>query len=155
MDPAATRTPAPPPTPPPPAAAVAARDRTGRVVGLAAAAALTAYVGLVDPAGGGAYPVCPSRALLGIDCPACGGLRGTHDLLHGQVAQALDHNLLLPAYLAVAAALAWRLAAPLVGCAAPALRVPRWAAAAAIVVVVTFTVARNLPAFGWLGSGLG
>jgi Protein of unknown function (DUF2752) len=149
MDPAATRAPARPPTPPPPAAAVAARDRTGRVVGLAAAAALTAYVGLVDPAGGGAYPVCPSRVLLGIDCPACGGLRGTHDLLHGQVAQAL------PAYLAVAAALAWRLAAPLLGRAAPALRVPRWAAAAAAVVVVTFTVARNLPAFGWLGSGLG
>jgi hypothetical protein len=152
MDPAVTRAPAPPP-PPPPAAAVAARGRTGRIAGLAAAAALTAYVGLVDPAGG-AYPVCPSRALLGLDCPACGGLRGTHDLLHGQVAQALDHNLLLPAYLVVAAALAWRLAAPLVGRAAPALRVPRWAAAVAILVVVAFTVARNLPAFGWLGSGL-
>ena len=154
MDPAVTRAPAPPP--PPPAAAVGARGRTGRIAGLAAAAALTAYVGLVDPAsGGGAYPVCPSRALFGLDCPACGGLRGTHDLLHGQVAQALDHNLLLPAYLVVAAALAWRLAAPLVGRATPAFRVPPWAAAAAIVVVVAFTVARNLSAFGWLGSGLG
>jgi hypothetical protein len=154
MDPAVTHAPAPPP-PPPPAAATAAWDRTGRIAGLAAAAALTAYVGLVDPARGGAYPVCPSRALLGVDCPACGGLRGTHDLLHGQVAQALDHNLLLPAYLVVAAALAWRLAAPLVGRASPALRVPPWAAAVAVVVAAAFAVARNLPAFGWLGSGLG
>src|SRR5690606_41749846 len=43
----------------------------GRLVGLGAVAALTAYVGLVDPAEGGLYPVCPTRTLLGLDCPAC------------------------------------------------------------------------------------
>ena len=90
-----------PQAPGPVTAAVTRRQRVGRAAGLAAAAGVTAYVGLVDPSSGGAYPLCPSRVLLGVDCPACGGLRGTHDLLNGDVVGALDHNLLLPALLAV------------------------------------------------------
>ena len=49
----------------------------------------------IDPNVPGHYPVCPTRALLGIDCPGCGLMRGTHDLLHGNVAGAADHNVLL------------------------------------------------------------
>ena len=60
------------------------RDTVGRLAGLAAAVGAVAYVGLADPGSGvHPYPACPSRLLLGLDCPACGGLRGTHDLLHG------------------------------------------------------------------------
>lgn len=110
--------------------------------------AVTAYVGLVDPSRGGAYPACPSRLLLGIDCPGCGGLRGTHDLLHGHVGQALNHNLLLPLYLAVIAAMAGAWLLPLVGRPARALHPPRWLVWGAIAVVVAFTVARNLPVAG-------
>ena len=72
-----------------------------RVTGLVTAGAAVAYVGFVDPATRGIYPPCPSRLLLGVDCPGCGGLRGTHDLLHGDVAGALDHNLLLIPFLAM------------------------------------------------------
>lgn len=50
----------------------------------------------VDPNEPGHYPLCPTRALLGIDCPGCGLMRGTYDLLHGNVAGAIDHNLLIP-----------------------------------------------------------
>jgi Protein of unknown function (DUF2752) len=112
---------------------------------LAAVGGATAYVGVVDPSGHGVYPLCPSRVLFGIDCPACGGLRGTHDLLRGQVGQALDHNLLLPGFLAVlGVALAlWLL--PLVGRPAATLRFPRWATVGAMALVAAFTVARNLP----------
>jgi hypothetical protein len=112
---------------------------------LAALAGATAYVGVVDPSGRGVYPLCPSRLLFDIDCPACGGLRGTHDLLRGHVGQALDHNLLLPGFLAVLGlALAlWLL--PLVGRPAGTLRFPRWATMGAVAVVTAFTVARNLP----------
>ena len=112
---------------------------------LAAVAAAAAYVGVVDPSGRGVYPLCPSRLLFGIDCPACGGLRGTHDLLRGHVGQALDHNLLLPGFLAVlGVALAlWLL--PLVGRPAATLRLPRWATVGAVALVAAFTVARNLP----------
>lgn len=61
--------------------------------------AASAYVYAVDPNEPGHYPLCPTRWLLGVDCPACGMLRGTHDLLHGDVAGAADHNLLLFAVL--------------------------------------------------------
>jgi Protein of unknown function (DUF2752) len=122
---------------------------------LAAVAGATAYVGLVDPSGRGAYPPCPSRVLFGVDCPACGGLRGAHDLLRGHVGQALDHNLLLPGFLAVlGVALAlWLL--PLVGRTPRALRLPRRATVGAVALVGAFTVARNLPLapLEFLGSG--
>jgi Protein of unknown function (DUF2752) len=122
---------------------------------LAAVAGATAYVGLVDPSGRGVYPLCPSRLLFGVDCPACGGLRGTHDLLRGHVGQALDHNLLLPGFLAVlGVALAlWLL--PLVGRPAGTLRLPRWATVGAVALVAAFTVARTLPLapLEFLGSG--
>src|SRR5262245_15869110 len=124
-----------------------ARSRwTGLVVGVV----LLAYVALVDPSRGGLYPRCPSRLLLGLDCPFCGGLRGTHDLLHGDLAGALDHNLLLPAAVLVATDLM-----PLTGRPAPRVHVPRWAMIAAAVVVVAFTIARNLPGFDYLASGAG
>ena len=131
---------------------VTARSRwTGLVVGLS----LLAYVALVDPARGGLYPRCPSRLLLGLDCPFCGGLRGTHDLLHGDLAGALDHNLLLPAYLVAAAVIGVCYLLPLTGRPVPRVRLPRWALIGAAAVVVSFTVARNRPAFDYLASGAG
>jgi len=150
MDPAiAPRPPGPPTALPHRHEAARTRDpRLSRVAGLAAAAGVTAYVGLVDPAAGGAYPLCPSRFVLGLDCPACGGLRGTHDLLHGDVAAALDHNLLLPlllGFFGVAFAL-WL--APLVGRPVRPLRLPRWALVVGITVAVGFAVLRNLPVEG-------
>jgi hypothetical protein len=125
----------------------AAAGRASRVAGLTAGVAATAYIALVDPSGGGVYPLCPTR-LLGLDCPACGGLRGTHDLLHGRLGEALDHNLLLPGFLAFAALAFGLWLLPLVGRPAGVLRPPRWAAAAAIVLVAGFAVLRNLPLAG-------
>ena len=66
---------------------------------IAAGLAVLAACGLVfavDPNEPGHYPLCPTRALLGIDCPGFGLMRGTHDLLHGNIAGAVDHNLLIP-----------------------------------------------------------
>lgn len=40
-------------------------------------------------------PRCPTKALTGLDCPACGGLRMVHDLLHGDVRAALQDNAFL------------------------------------------------------------
>lgn len=48
----------------------------------------------VDP-NTGVYPPCPSQLILGVDCPACGGLRATRSLLHGDIGSFLDHNVLL------------------------------------------------------------
>ena len=52
-----------------------------------------AYVGLADPHRPGfLFPACPFRAMTGWDCPGCGGIRMTHDLLHGDVAAAVTDN---------------------------------------------------------------
>ena len=56
--------------------------------------AATTYIRFVDPNVPGRYPVCPTKLLLGIDCPGCGGLRATHDLACGDIAGAFDNNAL-------------------------------------------------------------
>jgi hypothetical protein len=61
-----------------------------------------AYLFAVDPNEPGHYPLCPTRALLGIDCPGCGAMRGTHALLHGDIPGMLDHNILLAAFIPIA-----------------------------------------------------
>lgn len=121
---------------------------------LAAGAVCTgALVALVDPEGG-AYPACPTRALLGVDCPACGTLRGLHALSRGRLTEALDHNLLLvlAVPLGVVAWLGWVRAAA--GVPVAARSVPRWAIALAVVVAIAFAVLRNLSLDGleWLDS---
>jgi hypothetical protein len=124
---------------------VTRRLRLSRLAALAGGLFVTGYVAMVDPAEGGAYPICPSRVLLGIDCPFCGGLRGTHDMLHGHVREALDHNLLLPFYLAFIAVAAGLFLLPIVGRPARSVRLPRWVAPATLAVLVAFMVVRNLP----------
>ncbi|KIU16409.1 DUF2752 domain-containing protein [Mycolicibacterium llatzerense] len=116
-------------------ARVAAVAGTGGVT----LAALT-YVGLADPHRPGfGFPPCPFKALTGWNCPLCGGLRMTHDVLHGDFSAAVVDNVfalvglpLLVAWLVVC----WRrrlsVAPPLV---------------TALVTMVVWTVVRNLPGF--------
>jgi hypothetical protein len=135
-------------------AATAAEPRLARVLTLAGFAAFTGYVYLMDPDKGGAYPLCPSKAIFGIDCPACGGLRGTNALLHGRIREALDHNLLLPLLLAIIAIGLGSWMLPLVGRPQRDLRLPRWLLVTLGVVIAAFTIARNLPGprFDYLAS---
>lgn len=126
---------------------------------LAAAAAV--YVWAVDPNADGVYPVCPTQAILGIDCPACGGLRGSHALLRGDLAGAADNNILLFLVLPVLAfawfrwlVSSWK-ATPTMGSSSSQI-LPESTSKILIIVlivVLVFGVARNfLP---YLGSGIG
>jgi hypothetical protein len=130
----------------------------------AATFAAVAYVGLVDPNQAGHYPLCPTKALTGLDCPGCGGLRAVHSLAHGDVVGALDHNafvvlVLLPA--AVALWVAWLLRTLRGTDAGGPSAVSRALTRPSVVwtliaVMAVFTVVRNIhgvPAFAWLGSG--
>lgn len=114
-----------------------------------------AVVALVDPDGGGPFPTCPTRALLGVDCPVCGTLRGMHALSRGRLVEALDHNLLLLVAVPVGLVAWWGWVRAAVGTPVPARTEPRWAIGVAIVVAAAFGVVRNLPleGLGWLGSG--
>jgi hypothetical protein len=136
---------------------LAADPRIRSAATIAGALAGCALLALVDPNEPGHYPTCPTRALLGIDCPACGTLRGIHALTHGHLLEALDNNLLL------AVAVPWAMvtlalsAGPLLGRPARRLHLPPAVARLALAVVIVFFVARNLPipAFGVLGSSAG
>ena len=84
------------------------RTRPRRLAALSGAAlgagALT-YIGLVDPhRPGSLFPPCPFRLLTGWYCPGCGGLRMTHDLLHGDLPAAVNDNAYLLIGLPVLAA---------------------------------------------------
>ncbi|MEO8106399.1 MAG: DUF2752 domain-containing protein [Actinomycetes bacterium] len=138
------------------------RHATERWVWVAGGAAAVGLLALRDPNTAGSYGFCPLLALTGWDCPLCGGLRGTNALLHGDVATALDHNALLPLFLAVAVALA-------VSAFVRAGRVDQTPSAVSIrsrplivrpvvlwwslgVVTAVFFVVRNLPWFPYLDS---
>ena len=120
----------------------------------ASSVAALGFVALVDPNQPGHYPTCPSRLLFHVDCPFCGGLRGVHDLVHGDVRSALDHNVLL---LVIVPLLAWlwvtwvRRAA---GQPVAPPTAPRWVVVMVIAVALGFAIVRNLqvPGLTWLDS---
>jgi Protein of unknown function (DUF2752) len=105
------------------------------------AGALT-YVGVRDPhAPGFGFPVCPFRLLTGWNCPGCGGLRMTHDLLHGDVAAAIVDNVFLLVGLPLLGLwLVWRWRSR-------RTLMPRAAVVTLVVVALGWTVVRNLPGF--------
>ena len=109
--------------------------------GALAAGALT-YVGLVDPhRPGSVFPPCPFKLLTGWNCPACGGLRMTHDLLHGDLAAAVVDNVFLLAGLPMLAAwVLWRLSRRQRVFTVPVIVV-------LTVTTLAWTVLRNLPGF--------
>jgi hypothetical protein len=119
--------------------------RRGRYQTLASGALLAGalgYVGLVDPHNPDAiFPVCPFRLLTGWNCPACGGLRMVHDVLHGDLAAAVNDNVFLLVGIPMLAG--WIL-----------LRrrsekslLSVLAAATLVIAMLAWTVVRNLPGF--------
>lgn len=125
------------------------------VAWIATVALGTLTLALLDPHTPGRYPLCPTQAVLGIDCPGCGGLRATHDLAHGRVAEAFGHNALLviaaPIVVLVLLRgvwLAWRGRTP----GRLSARTFRWVLIAVTLVLVGFSVFRNLPAGSFLAS---
>jgi hypothetical protein len=114
-----------------------------------------ALIALVDPNEGGRYPTCPTQAILGIDCPACGTLRGLHALSRGQVARALDHNVLLLLAVPIGMVVWWRWVRSALGRPVHPIALPNWAVPASVLIAATFAVLRNLDigALSWLASG--
>ena len=100
------------------------------------------YVGLVDPHDtNSAYPLCPFKWLTGWNCPFCGGLRMTHDLLHGNLAASINDNVFL--LLGIPMLAGWMLIRRRQGRRA----LPMPAVVTITVAAVAWTVLRNLPGF--------
>jgi Protein of unknown function (DUF2752) len=100
------------------------------------------YVGVADPHRPDSFfPPCPFKLLTGWNCPACGGLRMAHDLLHGNLSAAVVDNVFL--LVGIPALLAWifwrsRTGRP------PVTRATYVVVAAAALV---WTIVRNMPGF--------
>ncbi|MHC9292854.1 DUF2752 domain-containing protein [Mycobacterium sp. LTG2003] len=123
----------------------ASQAKAARYGALGTGAALVgalAYIGIADPHRAGfLFPPCPFKAITGWDCPACGGLRMTHDLLHGDIAAAVVDNVFLLVGLPLLAAWAvvrWRTGRK---------PFPVTAVVILVVAIVAWTVVRNLPGF--------
>ncbi|WP_328364036.1 DUF2752 domain-containing protein [Mycobacterium sp. NBC_00419] len=117
--------------------------------GLLAAGALT-YIGLADPHRPGfLFPPCPFKLLTGWNCPACGGLRMTHDLLNGNFAAAVVDNVFLLVGLPVLVLwVIWR------------IRQGRRAFTVPVIIVfavaaIAWTITRNMPGFPLVPTILG
>jgi hypothetical protein len=133
--------------------APSATSSRGRLYGALGTGALfaggLAYVGLGDPHSPRfLFPTCPFKALTGLNCPGCGGLRMAHDVLHGDLAAAVVDNVFLliglPS-LALWLLVRWRRGQPLVT--KPALVM-------IVAAAVLWTVVRNLPGFPLVPSVL-
>jgi hypothetical protein len=122
-------------------------------VGLAGAVGC-AIVGLSD-ADASVLPPCPFRATTGWDCPGCGLTRGVRQLVRLHPLKALDHNVLLVAFLPFVAYLYVAWVAQAFGAHLPRPVLGRRGGIALCVVLAVFAVVRNLP-FGvgrYLSSG--
>jgi hypothetical protein len=101
-----------------------------------------AYVGIGDPHSPRfLFPACPFKALTGLDCPGCGGLRMTHDVLHGDLAAAAADNIFLLVGLPLLFGwmlVRWRRGETLM---------TKSVLAVIIVAAISWTVVRNLPGF--------
>jgi hypothetical protein len=113
------------------------------VVGVGAVlAAAVGYIGLVDPhKPDSIFPICPFRLITGLNCPACGALRMVHDVLHGDLAAAINDNVWL--LIGVPLLAGWMLLRRRGG----KLPLTLPTAAAVMITLLAWTVVRNLPGF--------
>jgi len=127
-----------------PSAAVRLRAPFG--VAVTAALVCTA-VWFGDPTTpGGVFPVCPFKAITGIDCPGCGTLRMLYSLLHGDVFAAVKFNALaLAALAALLCGYAVWTYGRCVGRRVPHAPNYRWAIAVSVLVVAAWFVLRAIP----------
>jgi len=120
----------------------------GLLAMLATVAAGAVALRIFDPATSGAFPPCPLLALTGWYCPGCGSLRAFHQLLHGNLGNALALNPLAVLNLPfLAYGMASYAAFVVRGRYLPRRFLPAPWIRALAAVVVAFGIARNLPIY--------
>jgi len=127
-----------------------ANTRFAAIVLAVTAAGIAATVFFFNPSAHKFYPVCLFHQLTGLNCPGCGGTRALYALLHGHFSTALRDNALLVGGISVLALRGiWFAARRICGRSNGALFPANWLWPL-LVIVVVFTVLRNLPAFAFL-----
>ena len=101
-----------------------------------------------DPHEHGSWGFCPFRAITGLDCPLCGGLRAVNDLGRAELGAAVGSNVVVVAVLLPVAAWLWSrwLSDCLRSARHVGLRIPRnGLGPLLLLLLVAFTVVRNVP----------
>ncbi len=116
--------------------------RCGAIVSGVLLAGAVGYVGLVDPHNPHSlYPLCPFKFLTGWNCPLCGGLRMTHDLVHGDLLASINDNVF--ALVGIPLLIGWFVIRRRLGLSARTTPV----VLTVVVASIAWTVLRNLPGF--------
>ena len=104
---------------------------------------------LYNPSTSSFYPLCLFYSLTGLHCAGCGGLRAAHALLHGNIAESFAYNPLLimgaPFFLVVAMAIKYLRIFSFFTSKHEIRHRIRCLAPAVVVVVIGYTILRNLP----------
>jgi hypothetical protein len=121
------------------------------IVGLALAVSAAAILHFFPPENHHFYPRCMLHAWTGLHCPGCGSLRALSALTRGEVAEALNANLLVTLSIPVVMVVIglrrwWR------GDWALVSWIPAWGWWLGLALVLGFGLMRNLPGppFEWL-----
>ena len=113
----------------------------------AASAAVCTGIWLGDPTTpNGPIPVCPTKALLGIDCPGCGSMRMLYSLMHGDLSAAARFNALglVAVVLLIWTYCVWTYGR-VTGQRIRGWQRNRWASVVTLSLVAAWLVMRNLP----------
>jgi hypothetical protein len=115
---------------------------------LAAVIAAAIMLRVFDPATSAVFPPCPLLALTGRYCPGCGSLRAFHQLLHGNLRNALAMNPLAVLTLPfLAYGMASHATFVIRGRGLPGIFLPAVWIRALCAAVVAFGIARNLATY--------
>lgn len=114
------------------------------LAGVAGSCAVVLWADPTTP--GGLLPSCPTKALLGLICPVCGGFRMVYSLLHGDLSAALHYNALAApaAVLFVWGMITWTLSR-VRGRPVSGWQHRRWTSPVFAMVLIVWFVVRNLP----------
>lgn len=116
--------------------------------GVMASVAGLLYLRFFSPVLWGFYPICPFYYLTGLYCPGCGTTRGLHELLHGNLLQAIDFNPLMVVTLPIIGyVFASASLAAIRGRGLPKVFVSPTIIKAIFVIVAAFWITRNIPFF--------
>ena len=112
----------------------------------------TVALHLRDPHVQGTWGICPTKAVLGIECPGCGGLRAVNDLTNLQLLDAASSNLLFVVSIPLLAYVfaRWSMGRWRGRPWDPSERAMNWSGLTIVVVLTVFTVLRNVPVGAWL-----